>query len=381
MFLSAVLTRFFKSFNYDYLRKHHAKAKPLPWEEINGAWFPYVRVPLARDITTVVGANESGKSQLLSAIKKALSGERISRSDFCRYSQFFTVEKDNMRSPDFGLEFSGLEREEQAVLREIAAIEGDAPIPTFVLLRENQAALQVWIRHDDQWASYAIKDPQSLVERNFLPTYFEIDAEVALPDSVPISWLQGAVKQCWTRGVRSRVVRAMDSVHSYLANHETAKAHAPTIANSLVGAFEGYSSQPKKEQGYALARDLLFKVAKVDANAIKDLADALAEENEGLVNGILQQINNRLEAALNFPSWWVQDRLFRLAVTARDDDLVFTIGDRTRTEYSFGECSNGLRYFLSYYVQYLAHEFPTGPQLNIVSATATNGLLGTIGSF
>jgi energy-coupling factor transporter ATP-binding protein EcfA2 len=49
-------------------------------------------------------------------------------------------------------------------------------------------------------------------------------------------------------------------------------------------------------------------------------------------------------------------------VSARDDDLVFTISDRTHTEYSFGERSNGLKYFLSYYIQYLAHEAPAGRQ-------------------
>jgi hypothetical protein len=41
---------------------------------------------------------------------------------------------------------------------------------------------------------------------------------------------------------------------------------------------------------------------------------------------------------------------------ARDYDLVFTITDRTGTEYSFNERSVGLKYFLSYYIQYRSHE-------------------------
>ena len=57
MYLKTVLIRFFKSFNYDFLRKHHANAKPSPWEDIEGAWFPFVRIPLLKDITTIVGAN------------------------------------------------------------------------------------------------------------------------------------------------------------------------------------------------------------------------------------------------------------------------------------------------------------------------------------
>src|ERR1700694_3355664 len=101
MYLSAVLVRFFKSFNYDFLRKYHREAKPHPWELIDNSWFPFVRVPLLQGVTTIVGANESGKSQLLDAIEKGLTGEEITRRDFCRYSQFFTVEEGQMRWPDF----------------------------------------------------------------------------------------------------------------------------------------------------------------------------------------------------------------------------------------------------------------------------------------
>ncbi len=70
MFASAVYLRFFRSFNLPY---------------------PFVKVPLEDSVPTIVGANESGKSQLLSAIKHALSGKGIERGDFCRYSQFFAT--------------------------------------------------------------------------------------------------------------------------------------------------------------------------------------------------------------------------------------------------------------------------------------------------
>lgn len=44
MHLKAVLIRFFRSYNYEYLRKHNQKTKKLPWEMIDETWFPYVRV-------------------------------------------------------------------------------------------------------------------------------------------------------------------------------------------------------------------------------------------------------------------------------------------------------------------------------------------------
>ena len=44
--------------------------------------------------------------------------------------------------------------------------------------------------------------------------------------------------------------------------------------------------------------------------------------------------------------------------------LVFTVRDRTGSSYSFGERSGGLKYFLSYLVQSLAHmKHRTGPEV------------------
>lgn len=80
---------------------------------IDKMWYPYVQIPIDSKVTTVVGANESGKSHLLSAIKKGISGEGITYQDFCRYSQFFTVRKNELRLPDFGFEFSNLTPQER----------------------------------------------------------------------------------------------------------------------------------------------------------------------------------------------------------------------------------------------------------------------------
>lgn len=57
---------------------------------------------------------------------------------------------------------------------------------------------------------------------------------------------------------------------------------------------------------------------------------------------------------------------FRLVTSPREHDLVFTIRDRTGTDYSFSERSNGLRYFLSYHVQLLAHRPPNEEQSEIL---------------
>ena len=370
MYLKAVLIRFFKSFNYDFLRKHHPTAKPFPWELIDGAWFPFVRVPLMKDITTLVGANESGKSHLLSAIEKGLTGEGITRRDVCRYSQFFRVEEGRMRWPDFGFQLTELTKDEQDVLRTLADIKTPGAIDNFTLIRSDRNTLAIWLRKGDTSSHHPLARPQDLMESNLLPKVYHIDSSVALPSSVPLSWLRGTTKRRWLRKDRQDFIDAVDGLSSSFLTQEAIKTEAPTIFSSLSRFFGSEvqaenvaaASTDRDEHAFELARDLIFKVAKIDKAAIQDLSDALSQEDEGLANGILQQVNQRLATALNFPRWWAQDRDFRLTVSARDDDLVFTIGDRTRTEYSFGERSNGLKYFLSYYIQYLAHEAPASRQ-------------------
>lgn len=363
MYLKTVLVRFFKSFNYDFLRKHHPNAKPDPWELIDGAWFPFVRIPLMNDITTVVGANESGKSHLLSAIEKGLTGASISRRDFCRYSQFFTVEEGRMRWPDFGFEFVDLTKEEQELLRKVADIKTPGAIDSFTLIRSDRTSLAIWLPSGDTYSNHPLSRPEDLTGSNLLPNIFHIDSSVALPSSVPLSWLRGTTQRRWSRKDRNELVTTVDGLSTTLATEDAIKSGVSKIVSSF-SRFFGASNTGREVDGsngnkaFELAKDLIFKVARIDQAAIKDLSDALAQEDEGLANGILQQINQRLATALNFPKWWVQDRDFRLTVSARDDDLVFTISDRTQTEYSFGERSNGLKYFLSYYIQYLAHDAP-----------------------
>jgi predicted ATPase len=370
MYLKAVLVRFFKSFNFDFLRKHHPNAIQFPWETIDDAWFPFVRIPLMKDITTIVGANESGKSHLLSAIEKGLTGEGITRRDFCRYSQFFTVEEGRMRWPDFGFQFTELTRAEQELLRNVADIKTPGAIDSFTLIRSDRNILEIWLPNGETFSRHPVARPPDLMGSDLLPKVFHIDSSVALPSSVPLSWLRGTTARRWLRRDRNDLVETVDGLSSSFQTQETVKTGAATIFDSFSRFFGGNGKAKKvetknddnDERAYELARDLIFKVARIDKAAIQDLSDALSQEDEGLANGILQQINQRLAAALNFPKWWVQDRDFRLTVSARDDDLVFTISDRTHTEYSFGERSNGLKYFLSYYIQYLAHEAPPSRQ-------------------
>lgn len=386
MRLKTVFVRFYKSFNFDYLRKFHPNAKTSPWEMIEGMWYPYVQIPIDPLITTVVGANESGKSHLLSAIEKGLLGQDIERDDFCRYSQFFTVETGKRRWPDFGFEWDALSSAEQSQVRELCGLTENRAVESFLFFRSQRSKITIFL-HAGKKAKkeefYELDEAATKKLEKLLPRAFRIDAKVALPDSVSIQDLAGRDDDTveaddftrlgrWERNGAIETVRSVARYRSWFQDAQTIQNNAAQIHGVLSPLWpvvqkisSNETAVQKRQAEFKLARDLLCKVAKVDPEALQDLYKALCENKEGMVNALIERINSHLEASLNFPKWWVQDRNFQLRVSPREYDLVFTIRDRTKSEYSFAERSHGLKYFLSYYVQYLAHD-PTDTRPEIL---------------
>ena len=379
MFISAVYIRFYRSFNYDYLRKAHEGFVADPWDllEPRDLQYPFVRVALDDGITTVVGANESGKSQLLSAVKHALTGLDIERSDFCRYSQFFAVDR-SMAFPDFGLEFKHLDDDDRAAVAKAGRTSTlDGSIDSFLLFRFNGKDPVLYLPGADGWQQVAVKDRKTL--DGVLPRWFEIDAKVALPESVPIKYLAEARTSVQTGPRKERYTflnTIMENASVWFGTADTVTTAAP----KLVTAFAAANTQSEAhERQLALADDLLLKVAKIDRIAFKELLKAVEAGRDGFANGIVEQMNRALAASLNFPKWWSQDHEFKLLLTLRDQDLVFTIRDRTGTEYSADERSGGLKYFLSYFVQYLAHEPPKSGNQEVLLMDEPDAYLSSTG--
>jgi energy-coupling factor transporter ATP-binding protein EcfA2 len=367
MRLKTVFIRFYKSFNYDYLRKNHPDAHPEPWDLIGAKFFPYVRITIDPEVTTIVGANESGKSHLLTAIQKAVSGDGIKTEDICRYSEFFGVVEGGIRQPDFGLEWNNLSVAEQNKIRELCNLPATAIVTCFFLFRETGNSMTIYLPSQSTYTKHPIS-PGSL--SGFLPRTFTINAKVALPDSVPIHELLavGAPSGFLGRSDRSGIfdlLKGLQGHDAWFATAGTVQTNAaqiqPLLASltkSIAAPIDAAAMKEKNRRiaQIQLARDLIIKVARIAPQALKDLQRALAQGNDGHANGIVEKINQALATRLNFPRFWVQDRDFSLIVSPRDHDLVFTIKDRTGTEYAFQERSSGLKYFLSYYIQYLAHE-------------------------
>src|SRR6266404_5925681 len=103
MKLNTVLLRWYKSFHMNYRGTLSKGELPPyhPWNLLSPPYvsegdFPFIEIPIESDITTIVGANESGKSHLLNAITKVVRGtgvnetDKFERTDLCHYASVRT---------------------------------------------------------------------------------------------------------------------------------------------------------------------------------------------------------------------------------------------------------------------------------------------------
>jgi len=449
MRISDVYVRFYRAFNFDYLRTTHPDYQPDPWDYTHdGLDYPFVRVKMETDITPVVGANESGKSQLLDAIEAALTNKRPGNLDLCRYSILFGVKSDPPPIPEFGIRLNRLSDPEIQILiallapnsttdEQVAAVEAlRAPgAHDFRLFRLQGGVNRIYLRastthggsdeevdltdgaefvdaeaddepsegeaevieedqaiaddslvsldndetpgvKDDSIAGpaeqgrpgdghpalYIPFDVEELGElQSWLPRPFRIDAKVPLPDLIALEFLVNPHAEPAIVDARRVIETRSGEVRpEWIAGSEAIKTHADNLDN----IWNSTPIQSRGEEKYAarqreLADLLICKVAGVPRSALQQLMDAVQAEdpNSGYVRSKISDINAQLAAGLNFSKYWTQDGQFSLMTTLRGTDLVFTISDRTGQDYEFGERSQGLKYFLSYFVQYLAHEY------------------------
>ncbi|KQR18897.1 hypothetical protein ASF76_16465 [Microbacterium sp. Leaf151] len=300
-----------------------------------------MRVPIERDVTAVVGANEAGKSQLLLAIKAALSGAPIARADFCRYSELYSVQAGEIRLPEFGGTFTVEDGDTG-----LAVLDG---VREFTLYRPGSQPAFLVI--NDERVSLSSADLQTL--QGHLPTYYELQTDLALPISVSIGQLAG--KKATTLQDRSHRSSLFGLLMGFVGGTDATAVGSAVLPQLSSGPRQSAADIQRHHDEYELARTLLVDIAKVDGSTFVDLEEAIAAEREGQVAAIVGGINSAIRENLNIQRWWTQDRDFDLLVEAREHELAFTIQDRTASKYSFGERSQGLRFFLSYFVQLTAH--------------------------
>ena len=368
MILRTAYVRFYRAFNFDYLRKRHPEAKPDPWDQMeDGTFYPYVRLDIDPELTAVVGANESGKSQILQAIECALGHSDSSPADFCRYSDYFTV-AEAMRIPHFGLHFEDVTDGEAQAISKLVGSPDIEDMSSFRVFRTHPSKATLYVGEH----KYEVTDLSAL--RDILPRIFRIDPSRAIPNSIPISYLVDGGKKAGANPGPSRtdrwpiVASIVNHTSDLLAHRHDQQTFASTIQNILPDASALGNLSDRETGTYHsqldLAYDLLVTVGGIHISAFSELQKALRSDDEGWANGIEASMNDQLEKSLNLAKWWSQDKRFRLAIAVRDFDIVFTIRDRTGSEYSFAERSGGLKYFLSYLVQFLAHvKDRVGPEI------------------
>lgn len=374
MKLSSIYVRFYKSFNFDHVRKAARNAESRgEWEMYEGQWYPYVEIPVDARITTVVGANESGKSHTLSAIEKSITGKGFDRRDLCRYSPFFGVERDQKCWPHLGVAWTELAAGEATAVAAAAGLTS-LTIDHFMMFREGPDELTLWLPDGDGGWRRGDLNGTAAAEftRDVLPRPFRIHSDVALPDSIPFAWLRDRSTPAGTQTTRRARADLLEGAAAlgrlWGPDYQTVATNASAIFSTLspfVASLAAGDADAPSTRSLELARDLLLKLANVEPERIADLANAIADGHDGYANAITESINGQLERNLNFKKWWVQDRDFSLRVTPREHDLVFTIRDRTGTEYTFGERSSGLKYFLSYLIQSQSHR-PTAARERIL---------------
>ncbi len=349
MRLTRVFARFYKSFNFDHVRKA-AGVQRKPWEMMGESWYPYVEVPVDRRITAVVGANESGKSQLLGAIRLATLGEPFRPKDLCRYCDFFGVEEGNRHLPHVGAEWTDLTAQEAERVQKIL---GSPQRPkSFCLFRFDKGKASLWID-----AVETVLNPEQIQAFDeILPKPFTIDPDVALPSAVPLQWLTDGDPVDGITTSRRERRGVFDAVSQLRAIPITTVESIAQNAGMLLPLLNAMTSKVAPDEALSpeqlkLVDDLLFKMARIDRASFKELAQAVVKGDDGYANGLIEKLNQQIARGLNLRRWWVQDREFSLRLSVREHDVVFTIKDRTGTEYTFEERSHGLRYFLSYLIQ------------------------------
>ena len=267
-----------------------------------------------------------------------------------------------MKKPEFGGEFTDLSDEQVAAVRTVASLGDSVVIETFHFFRSNKGT-HIYVRNGKDWTEVKVKSAE--IKTLGLPTYFLIDANTPLPDSVPLAYLTATDK---AKNARPRK-KVLGWIENLIGNPDWfgSKEAIDRATPQLIEDYAKFNAIDQVDDEHLLKRlelaeKLLVQVAGIGKDAFEQLKSAV-RSHDGYANGIVTKMNEDLARALNFPKWWSQDSEFSLTLTLRDFDLVFTVRDRTGSEYAFSERSGGMSYFLSYFVQYLSHVQPGGQEI------------------
>jgi predicted ATPase len=375
MWASKVYLRWYKSFNTRYDEPDQRDKNPLTWEmfvaeAIPGVaarqeHFPFVEVRLNARIATIVGANESGKSHLLSAVEKIAHGRSTTETGFekydlhhlCRYCGLDGLNENVW--PRIGIEVTFQHDTEYSTCLERCSLPPQASIPEarnrrlrFLMDGGSPAAefVQVY-NHAGNSVGAVSKERWFEAAQTALPAVHYVHSRLALSNEIHISQLLDmyggekptpAPEPLHLHGLADELL-TLQLAKGQQIDDATATSwdeHKKKVTERTLGPIPGKT----------LERQLFEQILRVPVEILRRI-EALNSTNRGFVERLLDEINHRLNEALDLSQFWQQDDDFSLRIEYKGGFFYFRITDRTGASYTFNERSSGLRYFLSYYIQ------------------------------
>jgi len=399
--VAKVLLRWYKSFNVNYMgyADRRVGVSSRPWNLLgrstqNEADFPFIEIPLEDDITTVVGANESGKSHLLSAISKVITGKGIpdedgrsgdfSRTDLCHYTSQRSKNAEDW--PNVGLQFQAVTQADlQAVGKVIdqSALGKTAPADSYCLtlvLAPDNAGAEAYLFLDTDEKPVGLDAAKLAALRKCLPRVEFIKSQLAMSDQIPIGVLLAGYG-----------VQGEQTIFDYRAAQEAAGlVHSLALANAdaalpkeaiqqLFDLKNALSSAKLNGGANSELETLLFRdVLGITPDTLRFVA-GLDISSRTHADGLTARWNREIDETLNLAHYWQQDDSFSLQINYKQGVLYFEITDKTGATYTFKERSSGLRYFLSYYIQAKALETTSRGRNAVVLMDEPDSFLSILG--
>lgn len=398
MKLRKVLLRWFKSFHLNYrgVSERGEAAAYRPWNKMSppyatGDEFPFIEIPVEHDITTIVGANESGKSHLLNAISKVVLGtgidgsDHFKRTDLCHYAG---VRTRNVEAwPNIGLQFTLENDADLAKVNEAVggAISNTGQAPTtFALIlapdEDEQKPARLFIEPNEQ--PLLLDQGQLEKLRKCLPSVQFIDSHALLSSEIPLARLIAAYGDTNYVGIGLSDRRAIEQAVKQLRKFSMPPLQQAVSAEHLK-TFEEIKRALEVIVGQAADADslelLLFKdILGIKMDTLKYLYE-LSTGERGYVEGQISKWNDEINDRLNLSHFWRQDEQFSVSINYKDGVIYFEIHDKTDSIYTFKERSSGLKFFLSYYIQAKAMEMSSRNRNSIILMDEPDSALSILG--
>lgn len=392
-----VLLRWYKSFNISYQSQapDRLSRQKHPWnslhvgDKLNNV-YPFIEISLENDITTIVGGNETGKSHLLGAIAKVISGRGIDsagfrQTDLCRYASFpDTIECSN-RWPSIGVQFTSSTLDKSDIRAALESVElpdrADCSIITLIIggANPNEAAF-LYVGDEEHPKKLSPSQLENL--RKTLPAIQFINANSALPDNLTFAELSAGLEDNSAPPPQRYPQAAAQAAASILEKFTISDEGGPLSEQfrKEIQKIQKELSTKRKvvSEDVALAICMLKDVLGLSS---ENIANILSQsiENRGFVDYHLSDWNRRIQDRLNLRKFWRQDDNAALTLRYRDSILYFDITDKTGATYTFKERSSGLRYFLSYYIQAKAMEISKRNQNAIILMDEPDSFLSILG--